>query len=166
MNTKRLTRIALLTCMALGIHAAEAALPPIAPIPGIKPGLANIITTWAVFMLCPQDAGIILMCRIMLGTLVTGSVSSLPYAAAGGTFYYLITLLLKHLLTQRQLWISGILGAAAHNAGQVAAAMLITQTVQLAAYFPMLMLSGMVTGLFTGLCIQFVVNRTGIICRT
>ena len=44
MSIKKLTTLALFTTLSLGIYAVESAIPPLVPIPGIKLGLANIIT--------------------------------------------------------------------------------------------------------------------------
>ena len=59
MNTKRLTYMALLTAVALTIFMVELQLPALAPIPGVKLGLANIITVYAMFVLGPRDTACI-----------------------------------------------------------------------------------------------------------
>ena len=56
-QARRLTRAALLTAIALTIFLAEAQLPPPVPIPGIKLGLANIVTVYAMFVLGTGKAG-------------------------------------------------------------------------------------------------------------
>ena len=61
MNTKRLTFCALLTAIALTIFMVEAQIPPIVPVPGVKLGLANIVTVYAMFALGPADALMILL---------------------------------------------------------------------------------------------------------
>ena len=68
-------------------------------------------------------------------------------------------LILRRVTTQGQLWICSIFAAIAHNAGQIAAAVFVMRTRAVIAYFPFLALSGAVTGLFTGLCAQFLVSR-------
>ena len=60
-GTARLTRLALLTAIALTIFMAEAQLPTLVPIQGVKLGLANIVTVYAVFALGPGDALLILL---------------------------------------------------------------------------------------------------------
>jgi heptaprenyl diphosphate synthase len=67
--------------------------------------------------------------------------------------------LLRGLLGKRQLWVASVLGAMLHNFGQLLTAILIADTPGLLAYLPVLLLSGMITGLFTGLAAQAVVNR-------
>ena len=66
MNTRKLTSLALLLSISLIIFIIEAQLPSLTPIPGVKLGLANIITVYAIFILSPLDTLIILLCRIFL----------------------------------------------------------------------------------------------------
>ena len=82
-------------------------------------------------------------------------------AFAGGLLAILVTILLRKFLTKKQLWVAGIFGAIAHSIGQVAMAIAITATPGLIIYLPWLCVISIVTGLFTGLCAQFLVNREG-----
>ena len=159
MNIRRLTRDALLAGIALILFIVEAQLPPLTPIPGIKAGLANIITVFAVFALGPADVAAILAVRILLSALVSGSLSMLMYSAAGGLMCYAAMLGLKRVLTMKQIWVASVLGAAAHNTGQIAVAIAVTRTPALISYLPVLLVSGMVAGLFTGLCAQFLIAK-------
>ena len=67
LKTKKLTLMALLTAIALTIFMIEAQIPPIVPLPGVKLGLSNIVTVFAVFALGPGEAAGILFCRVFLG---------------------------------------------------------------------------------------------------
>lgn len=159
MKTKKLTLMALLTAIALTIFMIEAQIPPIVPLPGVKLGLANIITVFAVFALGPREAASILFCRIFLGAVFAGNFSTIFYSAAGGTLAILATILLRKLLTNKQLWVAGAIGAVAHSVGQVGMAILITGTPGIIVYLPPLICISIATGCFTGLCAQFLVNR-------
>ena len=159
LKTRRLTRDAMLTGVALIIFIVEAQIPPLTSIPGIKMGLANIITVFAVFAVGPVDAAAILASRVLLGSMFAGSLSTLMYSAAGGALCLLAMLALRRVLSMRQIWVASVIGAAAHNAGQIAVAIAVTGTVGLLAYLPVLLMSGMLAGLFTGLCAQGVVRR-------
>mgnify|MGYP002571948611 CR=1 FL=1 len=66
-GARRITRLALLTAIALTIFMVEAQIPVPIPIPGVKLGLANIVTVYAVFALGPGDALLILVTRVFLG---------------------------------------------------------------------------------------------------
>ena len=135
MKTRKLTLLALLTAIALTIFMVEAQIPALVPIPGIKLGLANIVTVFA------------------------GNFSTIFYSAAGGALAIAVTIGLRKILTKKQLWVAGALGAVAHSIGQMAMAVLLTGTPGLLAYLPVMIAVSIVTGTFTGLCAQFLVNR-------
>ena len=160
MKAKRLTLCALLTAIALTIFVAEAQIPPIVPVPGMKRGLANVVTVYAMFALGPGDTLMILLCRIFLGSLFAGG-SPFFYSLAGGLVCYLAMLLLRRVLTEKQLWVCGAIGAIFHNIGQMGAAILIARTPQLILYLPVLLITGIAAGAFTGLAAQLLLERVG-----
>ena len=159
MKTRKVTLLALLTAIALTIFMVEAQIPALVPIPGIKLGLANIVTVFAVFALGPKDACLVLAARIFLGAVFDGNFSTIFYSAAGGALAIAVTIGLRKILTKKQLWVAGALGAVAHSIGQMAMAMLLTLTPGLLVYLPAMIAVSIVTGTFTGLCAQFLVNR-------
>ena len=73
----RITRLALLTAIALTIFLAEAQLPALATVPGVKLGLANIATVYAVFVMGPGDALLVLSARVFLGAVFSGQMMTL-----------------------------------------------------------------------------------------
>jgi len=156
---KRLTTLALLTAIALTIFLAEAQLPPPLPIPGIKLGLANIVTVYAVFALGPGDALLILCARVFLGAVFSGQMMTLLYSAGGGLLSWLVLAGLSRLFAKKQLWLCSPAAAIFHNLGQLLVAAGVMKTWAVMAYFPYLLLSGIITGLFTGLCAQFLLAR-------
>ena len=161
MKIKRLTVCAILTAMACTLFWIELQIPAPIPIPGIKLGLANLVTLFAMFAIGPADASLILLLRILLGGLIGGNPMAVAYSLAGGMLCYLVMLILRKKLGEKQIWVAGVLGAVAHNIGQILVALAVTQMPELLVYFPVLLVSGMVTGLFTGLIAQFCVIRIG-----
>ena len=159
MKISKLTLMALLTAIALTIFMIEAQIPAPVPVPGVKLGLSNIVTVFAVFVLGSKEAAMILAARIFLGAVFSGNFSTIFYSGAGGLCAILVTIGLKNILTAKQLWVAGALGAVAHSVGQMAAAVVITQTPGLIAYLPIMTACSILTGLFTGLCAQLLVNR-------
>lgn len=159
MNVKKLTTLALLSAIALTIFMVEAQIPALVPIPGVKLGLANIVTVFAVFALGAKEGAAVLFVRIFLGAVFAGNFSTIFYSAAGGACAIGVTILLRKILTEKQLWVAGCLGAIAHSIGQMAMAIALTGTPGLAIYLPVMIAVSIVTGLFTGLCAQFLVNR-------
>ena len=159
MKTKEITRMALLCAIALTIFMVEAQLPGLAPVPGIKLGLANIVTVYAVFTLGPRKAAMILTVRVFLGAVFSGQMSTILYSAAGGALAIGVTILSRKILTKKQIWVAGVLGAIAHSVGQMAVAIGVTLTPGLIVYLPVMIVIGIFTGTFTGLCAQFLTER-------
>ena len=159
MKTRQLTRLALLSAIALTIFMVEAQLPGLVPVPGIKLGLSNIITVWAVFTLGPKKAAMILTARIFLGAVFSGQMSTILYSGAGGALAIGITILSRKFLKKTQIWVAGVLGAIAQSVGQMAVAIGVTLTPGLIAYLPVMILIGIFTGAFTGLCAQLLTER-------
>ncbi len=159
MDTKRVTRLALLTAVSLILFTVEAQIPPPVPVPGVKLGLANIITVYAAFRFGMADALMVLLARVVLGSAVTGAVSSLIFSLAGGLLCWLVMIPLRSILTPKQIWVCGVIGAVFHNIGQTLACIAVYQTLTVLAYLPVLLLSGIVTGLFTGLAAQYLLKR-------
>ncbi len=159
MKLKRLTRAAVLTAAALAIFAVEMLIPSPVPIPGVKLGLANIVTVFSMFLLGPGDTAAILIARILLGSMFSGQAMSLMYSLAGGFMCYLVMLVMRKIVTVKQIWICSVISAIAHNIGQIAVAILVTNTPALIGYLPVLMISGIAAGTFTGLCAQFTVHK-------
>ena len=159
MKTRKLAVLGLLTAIALTIFMVEAQIPSIVPLPGVKLGLANIVTVFTVFALGPGDGILVLAARIFLGAVFAGNFSTIFYSAAGGACAIGMTILLRKLLKPGQLWVAGCLGAVAHSIGQMAMAMLLLGTPSMIIYLPVMIVISILTGLFTGLCAQFLVNR-------
>jgi heptaprenyl diphosphate synthase len=159
MKTKKLTTLALLSAIALTIFVIELQIPPLVPIPGVKLGLANIVTVFTVFAFRGRDGAAVLFVRIFLGAVFAGNFSTIFYSAAGGALAILATIGLRRILTNKQLWVAGALGAVAHSIGQMAMAVTLTGTPGLVIYLPVMLVCSIITGIFTGLCAQFVLNR-------
>ena len=159
MKTKNLTTAALLTAVALIIFVIEAQIPPLTPVPGIKMGLSNVVTVFALFSLGPFYALVILLARILLGSMFAGQMTALMYSMAGGLLAYLVSAALRPLFKEHQVWVVSGIAAVFHNIGQIAAAVWITGTPEIVVYLPSLSISGIITGVFTGLCAQQLLLR-------
>ena len=159
MSAKRITVTAVLTAVALTIFIIEAQIPPLVPVPGIKLGLANVITLFAIFTLGKRDAFIILILRIILGSVFAGSVVSCIYSLAGGMMCFALMSVCSLFLKDNMIWCVSVIGAIGHNIGQILVAVIITQTIQVMWYLPALMISAVVTGVFTGLVTQQILKH-------
>ena len=154
----RVARLALLTAIALTIFLVEAQLPA-APIPGVKLGLANIVTVYAVFALGPRDALMVLCARVFLGAVFSGQMMTLLYSGAGGLLSWLALCLLCRLLDRKQMWLASPVAGMCHNVGQLLAAAGVMRTWAVLAYLPYLVIAGVVAGLFTGVAAQVLDGR-------
>lgn len=158
-GAKRITRLALLTAIALTIFLAEAQIPALTTVPGVKLGLANIVTVYAMFVLGPGDALLVLCGRVFLGAVFSGQMMTLIYSAAGGLLSWCVLCLLRSLLTQEQIWLVSPVAAVFHNVGQLLAAAAVMRTWAVLAYLPYLVLAAILAGLFTGVAAQALIRR-------
>lgn len=158
-SVKKLTTVSLLTAVALIVFVIELQIPPLTSIPGIKLGLANIVSLFAMFWIGRKEAFCILIARILLGSIFTGQGMTLMYSLSGGLLSFAIIALLFTAFNTKALWVPSIISGIFHNVGQLTCAIIVLQTPGLLAYFPVLLISGIVTGLFTGLVAQYLINH-------
>ena len=120
------------------------------PVPGIKLGLANIVTVFARYALGSGQALMILLARCFLGAVFAGNMNALIFSVMGGLTAMVVMILLKKW---KKLSIYGVSigGAAAHNCGQVAAAVLTLGNSGPLYYLPVLLGVSLFTGALTGL---------------
>lgn len=111
-------------------------------------GLANIVTVYALYALGASNALAILVVRCLLGSLFAGNASALLFSLLGGLAAMLVMIAL-HALPRLSVYGVSVGGAAAHNCGQVAAAMLTLGSAAPLAYLPFLLLVSVFTGALT-----------------
>lgn len=165
MTTRKLTTLSLLSALALIIFVVESQLPPLAPVPGIKMGLANIISLFAMFWMGRKEALAILIARIFLGSIFTGHAMTLLYSLSGGLLAFTVIAIFYRTFSLKALWIPSMISGICHNIGQVLCAIWVTGTIAIVAYLPVLIISGCVTGLFTGLIAQYLINHAAFFQR-
>lgn len=148
-TTKQLTLCAVLAALALALSYLENMFPLPVPLPGVKLGLANIVTVYALYALGAPYALSILLVRVLLGAMFAGNASALIYSLLGG-FAALGVMILLSRFDRLSIYGVSVGGAAAHNCGQVAAAMLTLGSTAPLAYLPALLLVALFTGALTG----------------
>lgn len=151
MPVRRLTRCAVLTALALALSVAEGLFPLtiLFPLPGLRLGLANLVTVYALYALSGREALLILLARCMLGALVGGNLTALAFSLTGGLLALGTMALLRRIPALSLLGVS-VGGAAAHNTGQILAAMAVLGSRAPLLYLPPLLLCSIVTGGVTG----------------
>ena len=158
MNARKLTRLALLTATALVLFVVEMLIPNPIPIPGIKLGLANVVTVYAVYRFRAREAAMVVLARILLASIFGGNLVAFLFSLAGGVLCLTGMLLCKRIIDEKHLWIASVFGAVLHNLGQIAVAVWILG-VSVLIYLPFLLVSGCLAGAFTGVCAQLVIKR-------
>ena len=155
---RRLAWCALLTAIALTIFVLEGQIPLSFRVPGMKLGLSNLVTLYALFALGWKEALGILLVRIFLGNVFAGNLMAMLYSLSGGLLSFAVMALLRRIDRFSTVGIS-VAGGVAHNAGQILMAMLILQTKQLLGYLPVLAVSGIAGGVLTGLAAALLIRR-------
>ena len=150
-KTKRLTLCALLIALALALSYTERFIPlqMVIPLPGVKLGLANIVTLIALYLLGSRYAFAILIPRCIFGAVFGGGITGLLFSLSGGILAMGVMALCRKLKIFSVYGVS-ILGAAAHNVGQILAAMVLMHSVYIGAYLPYLLIVALFTGFATG----------------
>ncbi len=160
MKLRKLTATAILAATSLVIFVLESHIPPLVPIPGVKLGLANVVTLFAKVTLGTQAAFLVLLIKIFLGNLFTGSAVSLFYSLMGGLLCFLAEYIMFRLVSKKQMWAVSITGAIFHNIGQIIAAIILLGTEKIVWYLTILIPVGIITGAFTGLCATYTLSAT------
>lgn len=161
MSAKKLARLSVLTAAALTIFVLEAQIPPVVPIPGVKLGLSSVVTLFVMSVYGRRDAALVLLVRVVLGSMFTGSVSALIFSLAGGLLSYAAMAATIRRFDARLLWVVSVFGAVSHNIGQLLAAIFVTKAVSVVYYAPILLASGIITGVFTGLAAMYLIRAWG-----
>ena len=158
-KTKRLALCAVLIALAMALSYTERFIPlqMIIPLPGVKLGLANIVTLMALYLLGPKYAFAILIPRCIFGAVFGGSITGLLFSLTGGVLAMAVMVLARKIPIFSVYGVS-IFGAAAHNIGQILAAMVLMNSVYIGAYLPYLLIVALFTGFATGAAVAGVLR--------
>ncbi|MCI9475215.1 Gx transporter family protein [Anaerovoracaceae bacterium 41-7] len=157
-RTKALALSAMFACLALIFSYVEAIIPFNIGIPGVKLGLANLVIVIALYELNFRYAFVINMIRILLAGLLFSGVFGALYSLAGGILSLLVMWILKKTELFSMVGIS-MAGGVAHNMGQLLVAAAIVSNLRMFLYFPILMFSGLVTGILMGIVAYVIDNK-------
>lgn len=166
-----MTVSAVLIAAALTIFIIESYIPPIVPVYGVKPGFSNIITLVTLALWNKRQSFFILMIRIILAAVITGSGMAVLYSLSGGIFSFAAMSISLYLTRGRHIPAVSIAGGVFHNIGQLLAASMVLGSVAVFTYLPPLVSAGIAAGFFTGivsgLCIKnrYISNLFKNLCR-
>jgi heptaprenyl diphosphate synthase len=158
-KTRKLALLSILLSLALALHIFERNLPLPMAVPGIKLGLANIITLLTIIFFGFREAALVVFMRTFLGSMFGGGLLSFCFSLVGGLLSTIImTILYKKFFKYFSIPAISISGAIFHNIGQITVASLIMENFNLFYYLPVLLISGIITGFFIGLIVKLLVK--------
>lgn len=150
-KTHRMVLIALLTALAIALMAVERLIPFTIAIPGVKLGLANVVTLTALYLFNWRDTLTIILLRVLLGSLILGSFSAFMFSLGGALLAFAVMAVLTAYLPRFFSTVGvSICGAVAHNVGQLLVAGMVVQNLRIVSYLPVLLIAAVGTGLVTG----------------
>lgn len=160
-SVRRIALDAILCVFAMMLSYLEVLLPMslFVPLPGFRLGLANLAVTLVFVLLSPMDAALVSAVRILLMGLLFGSPTTLYFSAMGGVFSFALLLLMR-LIGRRCSFLGlSVLSAAAHNTGQIFAAVTVFGTSLISSYLPFLLLASVIFGGTVGILLNLLVPR-------
>ena len=159
--TRRICIDAMLCVLAMMLSYLEAILPLnlLVPIPGFRLGLANVVIVAVFCLFKPIDAFAVLSVRVLLMGVLFGSPTSLYFSAMGGIFSFAVLMLAKYLCKKCSLVGVSILCAAAHNTGQVIAAVTLFDGALITTYLPALLIASVIYGGIVGVLLNLLLPR-------
>ena len=148
-NTNKLTAYAMFLALSMILGYVESFLPMPFPIPGIKLGLANIVSILGLFSIGAVPTAIITLLRVLLLAILFGNMMTLSYSMAGFLLSFAVMFCAKKCMHFSYLAVS-LLGGIFHNLGQILMAVFLLRSPVLFAYFPVLLFAGMLAGIMMG----------------
>ncbi len=162
--TKKVARIGVFVALAMIFGYIEVLIPFHLGIPGVKLGIANIVTVTCLYLFTPKEAFGISMLRIFLMSILFGNGMSFLYSFAGGLLSFLVMWIGKKYNWFSVIGVS-VAGAVFHNVGQILAAVLVLQNTKILGYLPVLLVAGIVTGGLIGVVTKqviYIVEKDGV----
>ena len=139
----------LLIALAMVLSFVETLIPIPIPVPGVKLGLANLVTVVGLYLIGIPGTIAVTLIRIVLVGLSFGNPYSMIYGLSGSFLSLFVMAILKKTGKLSQIGIS-VLGGIAHNIGQMAAACITLGNTMVLGYLPFLLAVSLVTGTLTG----------------
>lgn len=159
-RTQKMIYISLLSAQAVILGLAERSIPfPFAFAPGAKLGIANLITIIAIYTLPLKDSFKVVMMRLVMTTLLGGTLSTFLYSFMGALFSYLGMLFVK-FVGRSKVSVIGVsaTGGILHNVGQLCVASFIAQTWTVLLYLPVLSFMGILSGIAIGIASNYLLE--------
>ena len=163
MKTKKIAVLALAIALAMILSFVESQIPAFVAIPGVKIGLANIAVVFVLYKLGWKEAVLISLVRVVMVSMLFGTLVSLFYSVAGAVLSLAGMVLLKKTGLFSTVAVS-VTGGVLHNVGQILMACLLLETNVIVYYLPFLILSGVIAGVVIGVVAAIMVKRVQVKC--
>ena len=161
-SAQRVALSGLLTSLMLVLGLIERQFPITAAIPGVKLGLANSVLLYSLYMLGTRQSIVLMLLKALMSWLIYMNMNAMFYSLAGGVLSLLAMALMKRVAGVSIIGVSA-LGAVCFNVGQILMAVWMLHTPHLlVTYLPVLMLSGVVTGVLTGMIARLVMKHLNV----
>ncbi len=157
-NTKNLTTLSLLIAVAMILSYIESLVPAFVAVPGVKIGLSNIATVFALYTLGAPAAIAVSLVRVILSSLLFGNMAAFIFSLSGAVLALLFMISFKRLSLFSEIGVS-VLGGVAHNAGQIIAAAFVMENAGIAYYLVPLVISGTIAGVVVGIIAGILIKR-------
>lgn len=151
-KTRKLVFFSLAVTLATALGFLEMLLPNPLPLPGVKLGLANIVTLMVLSMYGLKEGLSVALLRVLFASLLAGTFFSVSFMLSlSGAVLSTLTMsfFFRYFSTFSIIGVS-MAGAVMHNVGQLLMAAFLIQTPYIFYYLPVLLLAGIPTGLVTG----------------
>ena len=150
-------RVGLLASLALIFSYVEAIIPYSPAVPGIKLGIANVVTVIALYKFSAKDAACVNVVRIVIAGLLFNGLFGMLYSLAGATISMIGMVGLKKSGLFSVVGVS-MAGGVLHNMGQLIVAALLIEDLRIFFYFPVLLFSGIAAGIAIGIAATLVLR--------
>ena len=157
-KTRRLATFSVLVAVAMILSYIETLIPPFVAVPGVKIGLSNIVTVFALYTLGAKSAVLISLVRVSLSALLFGNAAAFIFSLSGAVCSLIIMIILSRVRVFSHIGVS-VAGGVLHNAGQILAAMLVLENAGIAYYLAPLIISGTLAGVVVGAVAGLVISR-------
>ena len=149
-RNEKLTKMAMLVALAMIFSYVESLIPINFGIPGMKLGVANLVTVTGLYFLELPEVFLVVVMRILLTGFLFGNGMSIIYSLAGGILSLLMMAVIKRINGFSVIGVS-IMGGVSHNIGQIIVASIVVENLKLVYYLPALLIAGAVTGFIMGI---------------
>ena len=158
MKTKKVAMLGLCIALSMVLSFIEHQIPPLVAVPGVKVGLPNLVMVFMLYKIGWKETAVVSLIRVVLVSMLFGSVVSMAYGLVGATLSLIGMTLLKKTKLFSTIAVS-VVGGVLHNIGQIATACVVMGTAQIVYYLPVLLISGTIAGVVIGFVSGLLVKK-------